>query len=192
MADELDPELRKTAQEEFEPTGLKAGGELPPAVRQAMMEFMVPAIARGVWEGIYALPDEARDIVFEAASKRCNEQICRFAGFDPGAIDDVDEFMAEWEKAFDGMMKGKRDGDTIYWEFASNGCTEPMVLLGLIEPDPKLCRCSCHMIRRRFEMVTGSPVTVELLDSVLLTGADKCSYLIHLKPAPDNAGTEGI
>lgn len=187
MTEEITPELRKAAQEEFEPTKLKAGEELPPAVRQAMMEFMVPAIAKGVWEGIYALPDEARDIVFKAASKRCNEQICKFAGFDPSEINDVDEFMVEWEKAFGGIMKGKREGDTIYWEFASNGCTEPMVMLGLIEPNPKLCQCSCHMIKRRFEMVTKSPVTVELLDSVLTTGADKCSYLIHLRPPAEDA-----
>lgn len=190
MTEEITPELRKAAQEEFEPTKLKAGEELPPAVRQAMMEFMVPAIAKGVWEGIYALPDEARDIVFKAASKRCNEQICKFAGFDPSEIDDVDEFMVEWEKAFGGIMKGKREGDTIYWEFASNGCTEPMVMLGLIEPNPKLCQCSCHMIKRRFEMVTKSPVKVELLDSVLTTGADKCTYLIHLRPPLENAEVE--
>ena len=190
MTEEITPDLRKAAQEEFEPTKLKAGEELPPAVRQAMMEFMVPAIAKGVWEGIYALPDEARDIVFKAASKRCNEQICKFAGFDPSEINDVDEFMVEWEKAFGGIMKGKREGDTIYWEFASNGCTEPMVMLGLIEPNPKLCQCSCHMIKRRFEMVTKSPVKVELLDSVLTTGADKCSYLIHLRPPLENAEVE--
>jgi len=190
MTEEITPELRKAAQEEFEPTKLKAGEELPPAVRQAMMEFMVPAIAKGVWEGIYALPDEARDIVFKAASKRCNEQICKFAGFDPSEINDVDEFMVEWEKAFGGIMKGKREGDTIYWEFASNGCTEPMVMLGLIEPNPKLCQCSCHMIKRRFEMVTKSPVKVELLDSVLTTGADKCTYLIHLRPPLENAEVE--
>jgi len=182
MTEEINPELRKAAQEKFEPTKLTAGEDLPPEVKQAMMEFMVPAIARGVWEGIYALPDEARDIVFKAASKRCNEQICRFAGFDPGEMNDVDEFMVEWEKAFGGMMRGKREGDTIYWEFASNGCTEPLVLLGLIEPNPKLCQCSCQMIKRRFEMVTKSPVEVELLDSVLTTGSDKCSYRIYLKP----------
>jgi hypothetical protein len=187
MTEEIAPELRKAAQDEFEPTKLKAGEGLPPAVRQAMMEFMVPAIAKGVWEGIYALPDEARDIVFRAAAKRCNEQICKFAGFDPGEIDDVDEFMVEWEKAFGGIMKGRREGDTIYWEFASNGCTEPMVMLGLVEPNPKLCQCSCQMIKRRFEMVTKSPVTVELLDSVLTTGSDKCSYLIHLRPPAEEA-----
>jgi hypothetical protein len=182
MNEELQPQLVKAAKGEFEPTKLKPGEELPPAVRQAMMEFMVPAILKGLLEGIYALPDEARDIVFRAASKRCNEQICQFAGFDPGKINDVDEFMVEWEKAFGGMMKGKREGDTIYWEFASKGCTEPMVVLGLIEPNPKLCQCSCQMIKRRFEMVTKSPVVVDLLDSVLTTGAHKCTYLIHLKP----------
>ncbi|MGB3129264.1 MAG: hypothetical protein WBC11_06060 [Dehalococcoidia bacterium] len=188
MTEELNPELVKAAQEQFAPTKLKSGEELPPAVRQAMMEFMVPAIAKGVWEGIFALPDEARDIVFRAASKRCNEKINEFAGFDPGEINNVDEFMAEWEKAFGGIMKGKREGDTIYWEFLSNGCTAPEVMLGLIEPNPKLCQCSCHMIRQRFEMVTKSPVVVELLDSPLTTGADKCSYLIHLKPPLENAG----
>jgi hypothetical protein len=187
MNEEIAPELRKAAQEEFEPTKLKSGEDLAPAVRQAMMEFMVPAIARGVWEGIYALPDEARAIVFSAASKRCNEQICKFAGFDPGEMNDIDEFMVEWEKAFGGMMKGRREGDTIHWEFASNGCTEPLVLLGLIEPNPKLCECSCHMIKRRFEMVTKSPVKVELVESVLTTGADKCSYLIHLRPPPEKS-----
>ena len=182
MTEELQPEVAKAAQEEFEPTKLKSGEDLAPAVRQAMMEFMVPAISRGVWEGIFALPDEARDIVFRAASKRCSEQICKFAGFDPSEFNDVDEFMVKWEEAFGGMMKGRREGDTIYWEFASSACTEPMVLLGLVEPNPKLCECSCHMIRQRFEMVTKSPVKVELLDSVLTTGADKCTYLIHLRP----------
>ena len=176
----IDPKLKKAAQEEFEPTKLNADEELPPIVKQAMMDFMVPAIAKGIWAGIYALPEEARNIVFEAASKRCCEQICRFAGFDPSEMNNVDEFMVEWEKAFGGMMKGKREGDTIYWEFASNGCTEPMVMLGLIEPNPILCQCSCKMIKRRFEMVTKSPVKVELQDSVLTTGANKCTYLIHL------------
>ena len=145
MTGEIDPELRKAAQEEFEPTKLTNGEELPPAVRQSMMEYMVPAIARGVWEGIYALPDEASDIVFQSASKTCNEQICRFAGFDPGEMNDVDEFMVEWEKAFGGIMRGKREGDTIYWEFASNGCTEPLVLLGLVT-----CRLCCRLPCCRF------------------------------------------
>lgn len=187
MTEEISPELRQSAQEEFDPSNLKTGEDMPPAVRQAMMEFMVPAIARGVWEGIFALPDEARAIVFRAASKRCNEKICKFAGFDPSEMNDVDEFMVEWEKAFGGMMKGRREGDTIYWEFQSNGCTEPMVMLGLIDPNPKLCECSCLMIKQRFEMVTKSPVVVELVDSVLTTGADKCTYLIHLKP-PKSTG----
>ena len=187
MQEEIPPELRRAAQEEFEPTKLKPGEELPPTVRQSMMDFMVPAIAKGVWEGIYALPDEARDVVFDAASRRCNEQICKFAGFDPSEMNDVDEFMVEWEKAFGGIMRGSREGDTIYWEFLSNGCTEPMVLLGLVDPNPQLCQCSCRMIKRRFEMVTKSPVKVELLESVLSTGADKCSYLIHLKPPPEDA-----
>jgi hypothetical protein len=187
MNDGLDPEIIEAAKEEFEPTRLKAGEELPPAVKQAMMEFMVPAIAKGAWEGILALPDEARDMVFKAAAKRCNEQICKFAGFDPSEMNDVDEFMVEWEKAFGGIMKGKREGDTIYWEFLSNGCTAPEVILGLVDPNPKLCQCSCHMIKQRFEMVTKSPVVVELLDSFLTTGANKCSYLIHLRPTPENA-----
>ncbi|MFC1847871.1 hypothetical protein ACFLXV_00975 [Chloroflexota bacterium] len=187
MNDELDPEMIEVAKEEFEPTKLKAGEELPPAVKQTMMEFMVPAIAKGTWEGIFALPDEARDMVFKAAAKRCNEQICKFAGFDPSEMNDVDEFMVEWEKAFGGIMKGKREGDTIYWEFLSNGCTAPEVILGLVDPNPKLCQCSCHMIKQRFEMVTKSPVVVELLDSFLTTGANKCSYLIHLQPTPENA-----
>lgn len=182
MNKEIDPQIKKTAQEEFEPTKLSEDGGLPPTVRKAMMDFMVPAIVKGVWEGIYALPEEAREIIFDAASKRCCEQICNFAGFDPGGFNNVDEFMTEWEKAFGGMMKGTRDGDTIYWEFASNGCTEPMVLLGFVEPNPVLCQCSCKMIKRRFEMVTKSPVRVELLDSVLTTGATKCTYLIHLNP----------
>jgi hypothetical protein len=69
MPEEVPPELKEAAQEAFEPTNLKQGEELPPAVRQSMMEFMVPAIVRGICEGIYALPGEARDIVFEAASK---------------------------------------------------------------------------------------------------------------------------
>jgi hypothetical protein len=102
-------------------------------------------------------------------------------------MNDIDEFMAEWEKAFGGIMRGRREGDTIYWEFASNGCTEPMVLLGLIEPNPVLCQCSCKMIKRRFEMVTKTPVMVELIDSVLTTGADKCTYRIHLNPSAENA-----
>ena len=178
--EDISPELRKAAKEEFEPTSLKGGERLPPSVRQSMMDFMVPAIARGVWEGIYALPDEARRIVFEAASRRCNEQICKFAGFDPSEMNDVDEFMAEWERAFGGMMRGTREGDTIYWEFASNGCTEPLVLLGLIDPNPHLCQCSCMMIKRRFEMVTKTPVEVELVDSVLTTGANRCSYRIRI------------
>jgi len=182
MTGPVDPELKKAAQEEFEPTNLGAHGELPPTVRQAMMDFMVPAITKGAWKGIYALPEEARDTIFEAASESCCEQICNFAGFDPGEFDDVDEFMVEWEKAFGGMMKGRREGDTIYWEFLSNGCTEPMVLLGLIEPNPMLCQCSCKMIKRRFEKVTKKPVKVELADSYLTTGANKCTYLIHLNP----------
>ena len=65
-----------------------------------------------------------------------------------------------------------------------------MVMLGLIEPNPILCQCDVLMVKGRFEKVTKSPVTVELLDSVLATGANKCSYLIHLRPPLENAGGE--
>jgi hypothetical protein len=185
MAGEPDPELVKAAMEEFQPGKIKAGDETPPALKQAMMDFMIPAITKGIWEGIFSLPDEAREIVFKAASKRCCDQIDEFAGFDPADYDDVDEFMAAWDKAFGGMMTGKREGDTIVWEFGASehgGCTAPEVMLGLVEPNPLLCQCSCQMIKRRFEKVTKRPVEVKLLDSYLTNGADKCRYLINLNP----------
>ena len=194
MTEEVGPELAKAAKEDFEPGKLKAGEELPPALRQAMMDIMVPAIVRGAWEGIYALPDEAREAVFKAASRRCHEKIVEFAGFNPKELNDVDEFIAAWDKAFGGTMRGKREGDRVYWEFTATehgGCPCPMVRLGLIEPNPKLCLCSCHVVGQRFEEVVKRPVVVELLDSPLATGANKCEFLIHLKPTLETAKVKG-
>jgi hypothetical protein len=188
MSGEVNPELAKAAKEEFQPGKVKAGDELPPAVKQALLDVMVPAIIHGAWEGIFALPDEAREAVFKAAAKRCHEKIIEFAGFDPGAMDDVDEFMAAWETAFGGMMRGRREGDIVHWECSTGdygGCQCPLVRLGFVEPDAKLCPCSCNVIRQRFEMVVKRPVTVELLDSPLTNGAEACRYLIHLRPAID-------
>ena len=185
MTGEPDPELVKAAKEEYEPGKIKAGEELPPTLKQALMDHMVPAIIKGAWEGILALPEKEREAVFEAASKRCHQKIIEFAGFDPGEINDVDEFMAAWDEAFGGIMRGKREGDTIVWEFATaeyGGCQCPLVRLGFVEADARLCPCSCGVIRRRFEMVTKRPLKVELIDSLLTTGADKCRYRIHLNP----------
>jgi len=143
-------------------------------------------VLRGCFEGILGLDEKARDMALRETSRRCLANVVERAGFDPRKINDIDEFIEAWSKAFPGRRNIQRVGDLLQWQFnpptTGAPCPCPFVRDGVIEPSPKLCLCSANWVRHLVEMVTKKPVQVDLIESPLTTGADACRFVVHLKP----------
>lgn len=147
-------------------------------------------LLKGLEEGVFALPVEARDMVLRSQAKRCAEMTVELAQqatapVDPRKLNDIDEFLSGWMNAFPGQRELKREGNVIHWTFkasAVGGCICPLVRNKIIESNPKLCLCTCHFVRQLVEWVTKRPVTVDLLASPQTTGSKDCHFLVHLEP----------
>jgi predicted hydrocarbon binding protein len=86
----------------------------------------------------------------------------------------VDRLVTTLEKWI-GIGNARRDGDVVHVVY-------PKCLCHLVAKGPPVlpdtyCLCSRGWLKEMFEAVVGSPVDVELLDTVK-RGADQCSFMV--------------
>jgi hypothetical protein len=151
-------------------------------IQQAIRDFQ-DKITRGTYDGIYALPDDARDRVMEAQARSCVHACIELFAI-PADLD-LEGFLEHMKLGGSGKVDIQRDGDVIVFDEHRGGeCMCPLVKRAVIRLEPALCGCGVHWIRMLFERHTDRPVSVELIDSVA-QGSRNCRYRITLGRGTD-------
>lgn len=85
----------------------------------------------------------------------------------------------------------RREGDVVYYEYGADAtnpqgagikdghCLCPLVESGPERLSPTYCQCSAGYVKERFERMTGTPVKVEVLESLRM-GGRICRFKITL------------
>ncbi len=95
----------------------------------------------------------------------------------PPAPDALDKFIAERQKS-DGADAIRREGNAIYIALKNPGkCYCPLIGDNLKDMPATYCQCSVGYTKENFERLTGKPVKVELLESVL-AGGRECRFKV--------------
>jgi hypothetical protein len=163
--------------------------ELPEEILEQCRRFL-PGIMRGMLKGLFKLDNEHQDIVLKEMGIGCAQgirevQIADGIKWPPAGSTDAEGA----GKFLDTLVPHKRSfekaGDTIHWyanvKDTYGGCVCPLVVLGIVEPRPELCRCSTNWCKANLEYLTGRSMEGELVESVN-TGSRNCCYRFHLKP----------
>lgn len=126
-------------------------------------------------EAMEAQLDEAsRTMLMESCGRAC----ARAAPIDSAkeCEDDVDKLVSTMEKWI-GKGNVRKDGDIVQVVYPKCFCH--LVAKGPAQLPDTYCLCSRGWLKEMFEAVTGTPVDVELLESVK-RGAERCTFTVRL------------
>jgi predicted hydrocarbon binding protein len=126
---------------------------------------------------------EAMDEHLDEATRTTLMESCGRACARGGAVasaekcgGDVDKLVSTLEK-WVGKGHARRDGDVVRIVYPKCFCH--LVAQGPERLPETYCLCSCGWLKEMFETVMGTPVEVELLESVK-RGAERCSFTVRL------------
>lgn len=110
------------------------------------------------------------------------------ADVNPASVEEIDKKIADWQKKL-GTENIYRDDRIIYFNYVSNPrglkiadgyCLCPMIENGPETLSPTYCQCSAGYVQYMFQkMITGTPVDVELLES-LRGGGKACRFKVRI------------
>jgi len=141
-------------------------------------------VTRGLYRGIYALPEKHLDAVMHCQAQDCVEAFVKL--YDLPAELDLDSFLKRMAGGGPSQIDIERDGNTIVWRERHRGeCMCPLVRREVISLKPGLCHCAVHWLRLLIERYADRTARVELLESVAGGGAD-CVFRITLADGPAN------
>jgi hypothetical protein len=130
------------------------------------------------------LDEATREKIMKANGRACHENSLRGQNIQPIGVDD---FIARVQARI-GAEAIHREGDTIYFHYVQNPrglkvadgyCLCPLVETGPAGLSGTYCFCSVGYVQHMFEVFTGHPVRVELLES-LKRGGKGCKFKITL------------
>lgn len=137
-------------------------------------------IIRGLLRGLFKLDDPCLATIFAEMAEGCRARFLRRAEL-PADID-LDGFIEWMGPAGPGRLDIQRAGNEIMWsEIAEGQCSCPLVRLGVIQLDPKLCACSVEWLKGLMEKFHDGDVAVELVESVA-NGSQSCVFRVKLSP----------
>lgn len=127
--------------------------------------------------------EKLRDKCLKGIGETCCQMFLEYGDIETET--DIDKFISNLEKAFQGHRLLKRRGNLVYDELDTNGqCGCPIICGSDIKPEGSIwCMCSKHAREALFGAVLKRPVQAELLDSPLYTGSDTCRWLIRIESA---------
>ncbi|OGO08585.1 MAG: hypothetical protein A2Y61_06555 [Chloroflexi bacterium RBG_13_60_13] len=137
-------------------------------------------IIGGLLRGLFKLDDPCLATLFAEMAGACRARFLRRAEL-PADID-MDGFIERMRLAGPGRIDIQRAGNEIVWsEIAEGQCSCPLVRLGVVELNPKLCACSVEWLRGVMEKFHDGDVAVELVESVA-NGSQSCVFRVKLLP----------
>jgi len=163
--------------------------EIPEEVKDLMYSTWLPALVTSVLNAVKALPHEYRSKVLTEMCTTCEDlALAGAVGCQPGMNwDDYVEFLKGKAPPV-GPWTVKHDGDTYDLIYdASTGkdgkprCHCPLVLLGIMDPEPECCESGARLAGRMIEGATNKKITsTEVIDSPCRTGAKVCHYRVRV------------
>jgi len=140
-------------------------------------------ITRGLYKGVYALPEKELDAVMACQARDCVQAF--FKLYDLPDELDLDAFLERMTTGGSSKIDIERDGDTILWRERHAGqCMCPLVRRNVITLKPGLCHCAVHWLRMLIERYADRSARVELIESAA-TGVQDCVFRITLTAAKD-------
>jgi hypothetical protein len=162
--------------------------EIPEEVKEAMFSAWLPALMTSMLKEVNALPDEHRRKILTAMCTTCEDlAIAGAVGCQPGmSWDAYVEFLKGTVPPV-GPWTVKQEGDTydlIYdasiGEDGKPRCHCPLVLLGIMGPNPECCESGARLAGRMIEGATRKEISsTEVIDSPCRTGASVCHYRVR-------------
>jgi predicted hydrocarbon binding protein len=126
---------------------------------------------------------EAMEAHLDEAARTALMESCGRACARGGAIasaekctGDVDRLVSTLEKSI-GKGNAERDGNAVHVVYPK--CLCHLVAKGPAQLPETYCLCSRGWLKEMFETVVGSPVEVDLLESVK-RGAERCRFTVRL------------
>jgi hypothetical protein len=139
-------------------------------------------IISGFCRGFSKLDAASRAVIFEEMAESCRERFLRRAEL-PASLG-VDGLIEHVRLAGPSRIDIQRHGNEIRWsELAEGQCSCPLVRLGVVQLDPKLCACSVEWLKGLLERFHDGSVAVELVESVA-NGSRACVFRVKLLPRP--------
>ena len=164
--------------------------EIPEEVKNMMYSAWLPALMTSVLKEVNDLPPEHRSKVLTGMCTTCEDlALAGAVGCQPGmSWDDYVRFLKGTVPPI-GPWEVKHEGDTydlIYdasiGEDGKPRCHCPLVLLGIMDPNPECCDSGARLAGRMIEGATQEKITrTEVIDSPCRTGASVCHYRVHIK-----------
>lgn len=159
-------------------------GSRSPAWRR--MEFAEGWVQRLLDNMDTMLDPRTRSGLMQACGRACYTQAFGVAPDDKPAPEALERFL---EGGKDSGVR--REGDFVYFQYDNVnpqgiGIPDGVCLCPFVESGPEhlsatYCQCSAGYVRELFERITGTPVAVEVLESVR-TGGKLCRFKVNLKP----------
>lgn len=159
-------------------------GSLSPAWRR--IEFGEQWLQRLLASMDTILDPRTRSRLMQSCGRACYIQAFGIAPDEKPSPEVLESFLRA------GAENGtKRDGDTVYFQYTNvnpqgtgipdGRCLCPFVESGPERLSPTYCQCSAGYVKELFERMTGSPVEVEVVES-LRTGGTLCRFKVNLRP----------
>jgi hypothetical protein len=132
------------------------------------------------------LDPQTRSGLMQACGRACYTQAFGVASNEKPSPEALDSFVQA------GKDSGvRREGNTVYFQYDNVnpqgiGIPDGVCLCPFVESGPErlsatYCQCSAGYVRELFERITGTPVAVEVLESVR-TGGKLCRFKVNLRP----------
>jgi len=135
----------------------------------------------GLWEAVYSLDQPSLDTLMQAQARTCVGAFLELGTLQTPLP--LDDFLRAVRTAGPSQIEIQRHGDVIEWTEVHHGeCLCPYVKRGVVRLDPKLCICGAHWVKYLLEVVTGTEVDIETVETVA-TGAQNCRFRITVKEA---------
>ena len=132
------------------------------------------------------LDPQTRSSLMQACGRACYLQAFGIAPDEKPLPEALDNFVRA------GKDSGvRREGDTVFFQYDNVNpqgtgipdglCLCPFVESGPERLSPTYCQCSAGYVKELFERMTGTPVAVEVLES-LRSGGKICRFKVNLRP----------
>lgn len=155
--------------------------DTPPAatwVEDLMRDFQ-DKLTCGLYDAIYQLDTPVVNRLMRAQARTCTAAFIDLSGLRVPMP--LDEFLQAIRIAGPSTVEIERVDDLIHWDEQHAGeCVCPFVRRGVVRLDRHLCTCGAHWVKHLIETVTGTPVDVDIVNTVA-TGSRNCSFVIRVR-----------
>ena len=134
---------------------------------------------KGVVGSLRELDEEVGRELLSRGGRFCGRSWMEDLGIRPEEHD-LDSLISYLNEVRPGEREVMKEGDSVIYRLKLGHCACPLVMKGIVELRPELCRmCGVNFFEEVFGSVVKGPVRAELVESIA-TGAKECVFRIRL------------